>query len=159
MEEETIASRPDRRGSIDQSSNRLSPEQFQALLPILTRHTDSAQGWFLLWDGLGNLNEKVFNSRIPKVHHAMRDFYLLNGPLASYAGFSDDPSFWWPDDRAWCLCTDTDFSWSYLAASRDCIAEILATPVLDAVETYPEHLARLGMDVINDPDGEVPRGR
>lgn len=157
MEQETIASPSEEWGTTDQCSDRLSPEQFQSLLPILARHTTSTEGWYLLWDGFGNLHEKVFNSRIPKVHHAIRDFYLLRGPLGSYTEFPDDPSYWWPDDRAWCLCTDTDFSWSYLAASHDCTTEILATTVLDAVATLPENLARSGMDTINDPDGEVPR--
>jgi hypothetical protein len=157
MEQETISTAPDGQGTADRCTDQLSPEQFQALLPILTRHTASTEGWFLLWDGFGDLNERVFNPGIPKVHHAMRDFYLLKGHLSSYAEFSDDPSYLWPDDRAWCLCTDTDFSWSYLAGSRRCIAEILATPILDAVETLLDNPARSGMDTINDPDGEIPR--
>jgi hypothetical protein len=127
------------------------------LLPILTSHTSSTEGWFLLWDGFGNLNEEAFNARIPKVHHWSRDLYLLRGSLASYGSFADDPNFWWPDDRAWCLCTDTDFSWSYLAGTRRCIDEILATPVLDAVQTVPDNPAHSGMDIINDPGNEVPR--
>ena len=48
---------------------------------------------------------------VPKVSHAMRNFY--GGPLDSYSLFTNDPSYWWPDDRSWCLCTDTEFSWSY----------------------------------------------
>lgn len=157
MEQETISSPSDGQGTGDQCADQLSPEQFRALLPILTRHTASTEGWFLLWDGFGDLNTSVFNSGVPKVHHAMRDFYLLKGHLSSYAAFSDDPSYLWPDDRAWCLCTDTDFSWSYLAGSRRCITEILATPILDAVETSLDNPARSGMDTINDPNGEIPR--
>ena len=65
----------------------------------------------------------------------MRNYYLLRGSLDSYAHFSNDHGYWWPDDRTWCLCTDTDCSWSYLAARRECIDEVLAVVVIDAVET------------------------
>ncbi len=158
MERETISGSSTGAGLDDlQCAWNLCPEQLAALLPIVARHTASDDGWFLLWDGFGDLNDQVFNRRVPKVSHAMRDFYLLRGPLDSYAHFSNDPSYWWPDDRAWCLCTDTDFNWSYLAGHRECIEEVLAVPILDAVETKPENPARSGMDVLNDPDGAVPR--
>lgn len=158
MEQETISGSSTGAG-LDglQCARNLSPEQFAALLPIVARHTASEHGWFLLWDGFGDLNDQVFNPRVPKVSHAMRDFYLLRGPLDSYVHFSNDPSYWWPDDRAWCLCTDTDFNWSYLAGHRACIEEVLAVPIMDAVVTRPENPARSGMDVLNDPDGAVPR--
>jgi hypothetical protein len=157
MERETITRTPDGASSRDRCSGRLSPEQVGALTLILATHTTSTEGWFLLWEGFGDLNDRVFNPRVPKVSHPMRDFYLLRGPLDSYNQFSNDPSYWWPDDRAWCMCTDTDFEWSYLAGSRACIDEILAVPLMDAVETKPENPARSGMDLINDPDGAVPR--
>jgi hypothetical protein len=34
---------------------------------------------------------------------------------------------------------------------------VLAVPVIDALATRPENPAHSGMDVINDPDGTVPR--
>jgi len=157
MERETITRSSTGEAANDQCAWNLAPEQFAALMPILARHTTSADGWFLLWDGFGDLNDEVFNAGVPKVTHAMRDFFLLKGPLDSYAHFSNDPSYWWPDDRAWCLCTDTDFAWSYLAGSRECVNEVLATPIMDAIETKPENPAHSGMDVLNDPDGTVPR--
>jgi len=158
MEQETISRPPTGDPKEDgQWSWNLSPSQFEALSPVLARHTSSTNGWFLLWEGFGDLNEEVFNDRVPKVSHAMRNFYLLRGPLDSYAHFSNDPSYWWPDDRGWCMCTDTDFYWSYLAGSRECIDEVLALPIMDAVETKPEYPAHSGMDVVNDPDGVIPR--
>ncbi len=98
-----------------------------------------------------SLNDQVFTDRVSKVSHPMRNFYLLRGPLDVCADFSNDPSYWWPDDRAWCLSTDTDFYWSYLAGTRKCIDEVLAVPLVDAVETKPENPARSGMDMINNP--------
>ena len=87
----------------------------------------------------------------------MRDYYLLRGPHRGYADFPDDPNYWWPADRAWCVVTDTDFDWAYVAGSAACVREILAVPVLDAYPTRPDNPARSGMDVVNDPDGIVPR--
>lgn len=154
MEQETIGGG---RTHGDQVMDNLSSGQLEALMPILARHTSSVHGWFLLWEGFGDLNEKVFHGQVPRVSHEARNLYLLRGPIDSYAHFTNGPNFWWPDDRAWCMSTDTDFAWSYLAGSRACVDEVLAAPIMDAVETRPENPARSGMDVLNDPDGIIPR--
>jgi hypothetical protein len=152
MEQETISWISDDEIYFRQPRSHLAAEQFEALLPILTRHTSSTNGWFLLWNGYGDLNERVFDSKMPKLHHPERDYYLFSGPLASYREFPHDPNYWWPDDRAWCVSTDTDFVWNYVAATAACIAELVSVPVMDAIETSPENPARSGMDVINDSD-------
>ena len=154
MERQTITHGDDDAGRCSAS---LSPEQLEVMLPVLSRHSLSAEGWFLLWDGFGDLSERAFGPRVPKVIHPMRNYYLLRGPLGAYRQFSHDPDFWWPDDRSWCLSTDTDFEWSYLAGSRACVEEILGTPLADAVETAPGNPAHSGMDTVNDPDGTIPR--
>jgi hypothetical protein len=152
MEQETIVAP----GQRETCLGELAEEQLDALLPVLTRHTSSAHGWFLLWDGFGDLDRKAFGSQ-PTVRHPMRDFYLLSGTHASYRNLPQDPNYWWPDDRSWCVCTDTDFSWAYIAGSADCISEVLSVPELDAYATHPGNPARRGMDVINDPHGTVAR--
>jgi hypothetical protein len=152
MEQETVSWISDDEIDFRRPRSKLAPEQLEALLPILTRHTASTNGWFLLWDGFGDLDEGAFGSNVPKLHHPMRDFYLLSGPLASYAELPHDPNYWWPDDRAWCVSTDTDFVWSYVAASAACIDEVVSDHVMDAIETRPENPARSGMDVINTAD-------
>ncbi len=157
MERETIAHTSETPAVPDSCSWSLSPEQQEMLQAILGRHTTSTMGWFLLWEGFGNLNEKAFGPRVPKVVHDQRSYFLLRGPLDSYRQFPDDPSYWWPDDRAWCLSTDTDFSWSYLAGTRGCVDEVLQAPIADAWETVPDNPARSGMDIVNDPTGAVPR--
>jgi hypothetical protein len=156
MEAEPILAGPAGKDENQTCIGSLSGEQFAALLPILSRHTSAAGSWFLLWDGFGNLNERAFR-RAPKVSYPLRDFYLLHGPHNAYADFPDEPNYWWPRDRAWCVCTDTDFDWAYLSGSAGCIDDVLSVPVLDAYATRPEHPAQSGMDVINDPDGTVPR--
>jgi len=157
MEEETI--KLPRIGSDvgDQCIDTMSPQQVEAMTPILARHTTSTTGWFLLWDGFGDLNQDVLGLAVPKVKHPDREFFLLRGPLDAFTHFTNNVNYFWPDDRAWCLSSDTDFSWSYLAGSRECTNEILGTPVMDALETTLGNPARSGMDVINDPKGKVAR--
>jgi hypothetical protein len=157
MESEAIGQRPDTDAEPDCCCGEMGDEQLGALLPILTHHTSSPDGWFLLWDGFGDLNERVFSDDLPKVRHPGRSFYLLRGPLGSYGEFPWAPNYWWPDDRAWCVSTDVDFDCAYVAGSAACIEEILAHPVIDALATKPENPARSGMDIINDPDGIAPR--
>lgn len=120
--------------------DELADEQFEALLPILARHTASPRSWFLLWDGFGDLDQQAFRA-LPTVRHSIRDFYLLSGPHGAYEHLPHDPNYWWPDDRAWCLCTDVDLNDAYLAGSVACIDEVLTVPVLDAYLTKPENPA------------------
>jgi hypothetical protein len=39
-----------------------------------------------------------------------------------------NPNYLWPADRAWCVVTDTDLEWAYVAGTPACIEEILAVP-------------------------------
>jgi hypothetical protein len=146
VEEETVNVGPDA-GDLSLSTS-LAKEQLTALLRILGRHTSSSSGWFLLWEGYGDLRRSVFD-RFPTVAHPMRNYYLLRGPLDAFGEFPEDPDYWWPDDYAWCLSGDTDFHWAYLAGSEVCVNEVLDTPVLDAVRTEPTNPAVFGMDRIN----------
>jgi hypothetical protein len=107
--------------------------------------------------GFGNLNERGFNHHSSKVRHPMRNYYLLRWPHHSYTDFPDDPSYWWPDDQAWCVVTDTDFDWAYVAGSAACVGEVLEASVIDAYSTGPQNPAHSGMDVLNDPHATIPR--
>jgi len=122
MEPETILAGPAGDDENETCVGSLSGEQFAALLPILTRHTSSPSSWFLLWNGFGNRNEAAFK-HAPTISHSLRDFYLLHGPHSGYGDFPDEPNYWWPEDRALCVCTDTDFDWAYLAVPAACIDE------------------------------------
>jgi hypothetical protein len=112
----------------------MAPEQFSALVAVLARHTSSAGSWFLLWGGHGDLDSRAF-SPWPTAQHGGSDYYLLHGQHRAYEDFSSAPDFWWPEDRAWCVCTHADIDWAYVAGSAACIQEILALPVIDAQPT------------------------
>ena len=157
MEAETILAGPAGGRPPGGGAGSLTGEQFDDLLPVLARHTSAADSWFLLWEGFGDLNPRAFAEHRRRVRHSMRNYYLLRGPHRCYADFPHNPNYWWPADRAWCVVTDTDFDWAYVAGSAACVQEILAVPVLDAYPTRPDNPARSGMDVINDPGTVVPR--
>ena len=120
------------------ATDTLSDEQVAALFPILTRHTASSKAWILLWDGWGDLNERVFGSA-PKIHHEGQSLYLLSGNIDDYEELAHVPYYFWPEDRGWCLCCHCDFYWAYLAGSAACVEEVLAVPVLDAFALRPEN--------------------
>jgi hypothetical protein len=94
----------------------------------LTRHSSSPAGWFLLGDGFGDLNEQAFGRHAPRLTHPVRDYYLLHGPHRSYASFSHNPNYWWPEDA----------------------------PAVEAYPTGAENPAHSGMDVLNDPGAAIP---
>jgi hypothetical protein len=77
------------------------------------------------------------------------EYFLLKGTLGGFAEFPEDPDYWWPEDQAWCYCTDADFSWAYLAGSKACISELVPLGSVEAYLTSPEDPAHDGMDTIN----------
>lgn len=62
-----------------------------------------------------------------------RDYLLFTGSIAQAQGWDDGPNLWWPDDRAWCVASEIDFSYSYVGGSTELIEEILRHPALEAL--------------------------
>jgi hypothetical protein len=58
---------------------------------------------------------------------------LFRGSLSDAEGWEDGPNLWWPEDRAWCVASEIDHSYSYVAGSAELINELLAHPDLEAV--------------------------
>jgi hypothetical protein len=46
------------------------------------------------------------------------------------------PNLWWPDDQAWCVATDIDFTYTYVGGTETCIDAILAAPGIEAFPAY-----------------------
>ena len=88
--------------------------------------------------------------------HPTPAYRVYTGPVEAGRTFADEghsspPEYWWPGDRGWCFATDTDFHWAYVAGSRACIDEIVASSEIEALETKLSNRARFGMDTINRP--------
>lgn len=150
----------------------LEEDQFDALAAILRRHTETPESsWFGLWEGYGDLmvgyaptpgRQEVHQVAYPEVFALPdRNYLLYRGPISAWrlirgAHHTQVPDLWWPDDRSWCLATDTDFRWLYVGGTSDCIEEIANSTEVEALETRPEHRSYwIGSDLINDPDGET----
>ncbi|MBZ4323638.1 hypothetical protein [Streptomyces huiliensis] len=74
----------------------------------------------------------------PRVELPNRSYVLLEGPLdaAGELGvslFPQSPNLFWPDDRAWCVATDTDLDSTYLGGSAALVTDVLADERLEAV--------------------------
>ncbi len=64
-------------------------------------------------------------------------------------------TLWWPADRAWCVVTDIDLMSTYVGGSAECIAELLATPGLEAAPASPGDPVAWADDPVNPTP---PRG-
>ena len=81
--------------------------------------------------------------RIPRVHGRHRAYFLFRGSLSRLPSFEFGPSYqspnlWWPDDRAWCVASEIDSYSTYVGGSRECIARVLGSPDLEALQVGPE---------------------
>ncbi len=82
-----------------------------------------------------------------------RSYHLFGGPLqdATQLGYwvnadclhPQSPNLMWPNDHAWCLATEIDFDTTLVGGSQDLVADITASPRLEALAISPE--AAVGM--------------
>jgi hypothetical protein len=137
------------------------------LVELLARYTGApARCWFGLWDGYGWERDPVsfavttsdtspsgtpeFPARVPgwvlsgpRLHLPQRDYLLYTGPVSEALTFvvpgdEQTPNLWWPDDRSWCVASEIDLPWTYLAGPRPLIEAVLADPRLEALVAYPD---------------------
>ena len=121
--------------------------------------TTPAQCWFCLWDGYDwagtlltppgepglQLPDPVPAAvrRGPRVHLPHRDYLLATAPVeavtavAALTDGSQTPNLWWPADRAWCVATEIDLPWTYVAGPAGLIEAILADDRLEALPAGP----------------------
>jgi hypothetical protein len=121
----------------------LSREIVERLIQTLGSHTTTPDHcWFGVWNGWGGLRESIRGA--PMFSVPGRDVFLLEGSvtdaLITLEGINwcfQSAMLWWPDDRAWCVSTEIDFSWTYVGGSQNCIAEVLNDPLLEAQLVTP----------------------
>jgi hypothetical protein len=123
---------------------RLPYDIAERLVAILDGNTSTPEScWFAAWEGFGDL-------RITRAADSMfsipgRRFVLLHGRVTDALQTLSEtdwiylsPSLWWPDDRAWCVATEIDFTWTYVAGTHETIRQVLDDPALEALPTSPE---------------------
>ncbi len=78
-----------------------------------------------------------------------RDYLLFKGSIAQAQGWDDGPNLWWPEDRAWCVASEIDFSYSYVGGSTELIDEILRHPALEALPATIDDGVNYTSDKVN----------
>jgi hypothetical protein len=112
--------------------------------------------WFAVWEGHGCLTDWVRAAPTFLIPH--RRLHLFRGHVdAAVTSFCDPPwgltaNLWWPDDQAWCVATEIDFSTTYVGGSAACIAAITAAPELEAMVVEPTD----GVTYRDDPLNPTP---
>ena len=119
-----------------------------AVVEVLRGHTTTPDHcWLAVWEGWGDLPPARAT-----VHHPARGYVLLSAaiaaaaqPLWQYTNLSgardQSPSLWWPADRAWCVATEIDMTWTYVAGSAQAVAAVVSDPRLDARTVAPSESA------------------
>ncbi|MFD2090059.1 hypothetical protein [Blastococcus deserti] len=113
------------------------------LSDVLRAHTTTpGDCLFGRWDGFGyDLPHPDVPPRL--LLRGGRDVVLVHGTVAdSVRNLAPEPheqsaNLWWPADRAWCVVTDIDLVSTYVGGSAACIAELLASPSLEALPSTP----------------------
>jgi hypothetical protein len=102
--------------------------------------TTPDQCWFAIWEGFGGLDDQGVRARVDLPH---RRYLLARGPIelapanALVPPFEQSPNLWWPEDRAWVVATEVDYSWTYVGGPRALVDEVLAD---DRFEALPARL-------------------
>lgn len=68
--------------------------------------------------------------------------WLFEGNLARLEELSDlkvrtTPTYWWPKDRSWCVCTDYDLPFTFVGGPENLIEIICKNNLLESIE-FPE---------------------
>jgi hypothetical protein len=129
------------------------PESLVSVLAELT--TTPEVCWICLWEGFGGLDLIPGFDDLARVRSPGRRYLLFRGPIRVMTAGTDDPDLgwpdypqlWWPDDRAWCVATDIDLDSTYVGASREGVARLLAEPALEVVPARIDD--SLGEDALN----------
>jgi hypothetical protein len=162
-------------GPLDEGSVGSLPEgELRALVEVLARHTGTPeQVTFAVWEGGGLEGGSAYLVRDretvpvpssplappevldgPRLELPNRSYVLLEGSVADAGAVAtllrgQSPNLWWPQDRAWCVGTEIDFSWTYVGGTEDLVADVLASPVLEALRTRLTDAVTYDGDLLN----------
>jgi len=77
--------------------------------------------------------------------------------LASQEPLYQSANLWWPQDHAWCVHTEIDFSTTYVAGSQALVDAILESDLLEAYQVEPTDKITYDSDTLN-PTPDDPYG-
>jgi hypothetical protein len=125
------------------------------LAAVLRRHTGTPEDCrFGRWVGFGFDAAAV--ERLPQLLlRGGQDMVVVRGTVDdAVRNLAPEPNeqsanLWWPADRTWCVVTDVDLTSTYVGGSAACIAELLATPGVEAFPAAPDDGVGLDTDTVN----------
>ena len=135
----------------------LPPEECRTIAEVLREFTSTPDRcYFCVWEGRGFLDPGLYK-KASRLRVPGRDYLLFRGPLDAVMsfldyfprGWSQSPSIWWPDDRAWCVATEIDLADTYVGGSDACIERVLSCRDLEALPITTEARVDFGGDTIN----------
>ncbi|MGH9108359.1 MAG: hypothetical protein ACRDY3_02645, partial [Acidimicrobiales bacterium] len=138
----------------------LFPPDAVVVIEHLRQHTeDPERCWFSLWDGYGwqgarltsDGSSSVLDDPIPRavadgprLRLPDRNYFFYQGPVdAALIGYPREPpnrtaNLWWPEDRAWCVASEIDLSWTYVGGSAALVEALVSEPAIEALAITPE---------------------
>jgi hypothetical protein len=126
----------------------------EALVDVLSGETTTRdQCWFCVWDGFGGID---YDGPSDRVSFPLRDYALYGGAielaLEPLDDFSDEASanLWWPDDRAWIVATEIDYSWTYVGGTSALIEKLIRREDLEVMRASPADKPFYGSDTLNE---------
>lgn len=161
---------------VDARMGSLPAAELEALVAVLGTRTGRAERcWFAVWEGFGQLHgggavavltsdgsvvhpdglvPPHVRASAPRIELPARAYHLASGVLSDVVALEaalggQSPNLWWPDDRSWCVATEIDFTWTYVAGSRSLIDALLLSAELEVLEALPTHRITAAGDELN----------
>jgi hypothetical protein len=98
--------------------------------PLSSATTTPDECYFALWEGFGD--SVVPPTVRPTLQLPHRRYHVFAGSVsAALTSYSCIPfgcrsaNLWWPADHAWCVATEVDAAWTYVAGPRSCVDALL----------------------------------
>lgn len=102
----------------------IGPELMARLVGLLAPFTGENECYFFfVMMATEDYQDKLFRGR-------------LHDLLASFPGIQpyQTPTYCWPDDQSWCLCSDYDLEFTLIGGSRALISKLLTNSFVEAIE-------------------------
>jgi hypothetical protein len=137
------------RGPGHRRPSRQLPEQaLRIVYNLLSDATTTPERcWFSVWEADRRLRARTLRHRLrgptenqlglPRAFHLYMGKLSDLGPLRGFP-WGLTPNLWWPEDRSWCVASETDFTWTYIGGSPSLISSVCEHPQLLAREVRPE---------------------
>jgi len=144
----------------------LYPPDAEVLAEVLRGFTTTPEECcFCVWDGYGWGGRRQLSSpgttpatlpdpvpeairHGPRVHLPGRDYLLYTGPTEAISapaeiGHGQTANLAWPADHAWCVASEIDLAWTYVAGSAALVEHLISDKRIEALAAAADSLTRV----------------